>query len=169
MIASCSFLEFNAPSSLVFVNEDIQPLAGTWRLKIDEMIHDCNVIQSSDSEVSDEINSRSLILDTVDGEVLWVKDPLDETRTQTIGRWALGVPLILDLKITRHEYTKSRVNLFHLIASQMSGGLIEGEAWLYALPEGSLTRSDGINERSEEITPLYQGQFHLERLYHSVD
>ena len=167
--SSCSFLELNAPSSLVFINEDIQSLAGNWRLKIDEIIHDCGVIQSSDSEVWDEINSRSLTLDTVDGDVLWVTDSLDETRTQTIGRWALGLPLILDLKITRHEYSKSKVNLFHLIASQISEDLIEGEAWLYALPEESLTNSDGINERSEERAPLYQGQFHLERLSHSID
>jgi hypothetical protein len=164
MTTTCSPARLSAPSSLVLINEDTQSLAGLWRLSVDEFTYNCDVFESSDDDLWYEINSQVLVLDTLDGEIMWITDPLNEAYTQAIGPWLVGAPLILDLKITQHKDSKSAVNLLRLIASRMSTELIEGDAWLYDLPQEVLNDSNRVSHQSDEILPLYQGRFHLERL-----
>ena len=58
-----------------------------------------------------------------------------------------------------------QINLFRLIAGQVSEGVIEGEAWLYALPPEVMSVSEeDRTDGSTSVVPVYQGQFRLTRL-----
>jgi len=161
---ACNPPVFTSPTSLWLIPEDALTLAGTWRLQVSELAYDCSASQTHFSDVLTEIHSEPLIFDTRDGEVLWLIDESEVQNTQVIGRWVEGEPLTLDLKITRYDQFSGEVNLFHLIVSDVSEEQIEGESWLYSLPQEVLNETSGFTDYSDGILPIYQGKFQLTRL-----
>ena len=145
------------------ISKDTLTLAGRWRLRVDELTHHCNQPHPNTSHIL-TIHSQALVFDTQDGDILWIEEHTDGTHIQTIGQWVVGEPLILDLKMTRHGSSEDSINLFHLIASQITEDTIEGEAWLHDVAPDFLEASTEVDHQSERVAPKYRGRFYLRRL-----
>lgn len=165
----CSTLSIAPPSSIGFILEETPSLAGRWRLTVDKLTYDCLNGPSDDAHIWREINSRAIVLDTQGDEILWVTEASpEESRTQVVGVWVVGQPLVLDLRFASHEdadhQAGHQINLFRLIAGQVSERVLEGEAWLYALSPEVMSVSEEDRPDSSALIPVYQGQFRLTRL-----
>ena len=96
--------------------------------------------------------------------MLWLSGPSGQERTQSVGSWVVGRPLILNFKIIPHEDVSDGVNLLRLITEQLSEDRIEGDAWLYKIPAEEVNLADD-EQGSSENAPVYHGRFSLNRIY----